>query len=69
MYFKALSSQLMNSLISLVGLLGRLLLSGRHKSPLARLFFFPSICLTLKSHSWIYASHLVIKALGKSVAA
>jgi len=68
MYFKVLSLQLMNSLISLVGLLGCLLLSGHRESLLARLFFFPSICLISKSHSWIYASYLVIKALGKSVA-
>jgi len=68
MYFKALSSQLINSLISSVGLLSRLLLSGCRESPSARLFFFPSIYLISKSHSWIYASYLVIKALGKSVA-
>jgi len=59
----------MNFLISLVSLLSCLLLSGRRESPLARLFFFPSIYLILKSYSWIYASYLIIKALGKSVVA
>ena len=59
----------MNSLISLVDLLGCPLLGGCRKSLLARLFFFPSIYLILKSYSWIYASHLVIKALGKLVVA
>ena len=59
----------MNSLISLVSLLGHLPLGGRCKSLLARLFFFPGICLILKSYSWIYASYLIIKALGKLVVA
>jgi len=67
-YSKALSLQLINSLISLVGLLGRLLLGSCRESLLARLFFFPSICLILKFYSWIYASYLIIKAPGKSVA-
>ena len=69
MYSKVLSLQLINSLISLVGLLGRSLLGGYYESLLARLFFFPSIYLILKSYSWIYASHLIIKAPGKLVAA
>ena len=68
MYFKILSLQLINSLISLVGLLGYLLLNSHYKSLLAKLFFFLSTYLTLKSHSYIYASYFVIKALGKSIA-
>ena len=68
-YSKALSSQLMNSSISSVGSSGCPPSGGRRESPSARLFLFPGTCLTLKSHSWIYASHLVIKAPGKSVAA
>ena len=66
-YSKALSLQLINSLISLVGLLGCLLLGSYCKSLLTRLFFFPNICLILKSHNWIYTSYFIIKALGKSV--
>jgi len=59
----------MNFSISLVNSLSRLLLNGRRENLLAKLFFFPSIYLILKSHSRIYASHFVIKALGKLIAA
>ena len=52
-YSKALSLQSINSLISLVSLLGRLLLGSRRESLLARLFFFPGIYLILKSYSQI----------------
>ena len=49
-------------------LLGRFLSSSYCENLLARLFFFPSIYIILKSYSWIYTSYFIIKALGKLVA-
>ena len=69
MYFKALSLQLINSLISLVGSSGHLPSGSYCNNLLIKLFFLPSIYLILKSYNQIYASYLVIKALGKSVVA
>lgn len=42
--------------------------AGRRKSPFRAVCFFPAMWRTLKSNNRIHASHLVIRAPGKSVA-